>query len=86
MTDLSEKAIALIMWERTLRDWDAARAKRASASDRLNKYLDMYGMGSIEYRFQKPVFKMYCDLTDAWNEWLDLCHQYLTARGWEPLP
>lgn len=88
MTDLSEKAIALIMWERTLARVSQYNEKALSAERYYNSTLKLF---DFDYESLSVVqsFRMAERATvqaRGWHVWKSMCDQYLTANGWEPLP
>lgn len=88
MTDLSERAIALIMWERTLARVSQYNEKALSAERYYNSTLKLF---DFDYESLPVVqsFRMAERATAqarGWHVWKSMCDQYLAARGWEPLP
>lgn len=85
---LSEKAIALIMWERTMAISARHEEKALSAVKYYNSVLKSFDFDSES----PPVVHAFTWRARAareaieWAEWAHMCRQYLKARGWEPLP
>lgn len=83
--DLSERAIALIMWERT-RVSRLVHAAEASSAIRRYERERWHGLSESAMEESGDALDLEMSRVKGWGDWLDLCRQYLTDRGWEPLP